>query len=136
LQPPAAAVLLCGRNTGFVSSAMLKPPPAVVVSHPIGPRVGLCTVVPISFEAPRIRMPYHVELASLVPPPPWDGKANWAKADMIFAASFSRLDLFRSDRGDAGKRKYIQIVLPAADLRAIQKAILAGLGMMSLTKHL
>jgi len=81
-------------------------------------------------------MPYHVELSTLVLPPPWDGKPNWVKADMIFAASFSRLDLFRSDRGDAGKRKYIQIVLPAADLRAIQKAILAGLGMMSLTKHL
>ena len=79
---------------------------------------------------------YHVELTGLDLPAPWDTGPNWVKADMVYAVSLSRIDLFRRRSEDDGKRIYDEKTLPSEDLLKVRKAFLFGLGMMNLTKHL
>jgi mRNA interferase MazF len=134
--PRLGAVVLCDFNKGFVPPEMVKRRPAIVISPKISPRAGLCTVVPISTEVPRVILAYHVELTGLDLPAPWDTGPNWVKADMVYAVSLSRIDLFRRRSEDDGKRIYDEKTLPPEDLLKVRKAVLCGLGMMNLTKHL
>jgi mRNA interferase MazF len=83
-----------------------------------------------------MKMPYHVELKDLILPPPYDEGPNWAKADMVFAASFSRLDLLRQGKDPAGHRVYLIECLTNEQLNAVRRAILCSLGLSALTKHL
>jgi uncharacterized protein YifN (PemK superfamily) len=134
--PPLGAVVLCDFSKGFVPPEMVKRRPAIVISPKISARAGLCTVVPISTEVPRVILAYHVELAGLDLPAPWDKGPNWVKADMVYAVSFSRIDLFRRRSPDGSRRIYDEKTLPPEDLLNVRKAVLCGLGMMNLTKHL
>lgn len=134
--PKAGAVLVCDFSRGFVSPEMVKRRPVIVVSPPISVRQGLCTVVPISTEVPRLRMPYHVELSALTLPAPFDAGPNWAKCDMLYAVAFERLDLFRTRSAEDSKRRYVEVHLAAADLLRIRKGVLCSLGLAGLTKHL
>jgi mRNA interferase MazF len=115
---------------------MIKRRPSIVISPQIQGRPNLCTVVPISTEIPRFKMPYHVELENLVLPPPYNEGPNWVKADMIFASSFSRLELIRTGKDESGKRIYITECLCPDDLNLVRKAMLCSLGLSSLTKHM
>jgi uncharacterized protein YifN (PemK superfamily) len=115
---------------------MVKRRPAIVISPQIQGRVGLCTVVPLSTEAPKIRLPFHIELPKLILPPPFEKGPNWVKADMVFAAAFSRLELFRDGRDQQGRREYMSVCISDVDLIQVRAAILCGLGLSSLTKHL
>lgn len=134
--PKIGTVVLFGFQKGFVAPEMVKRRPAIVISPHLPARKGLCTVVPISTEVPRIVMPYHVELPNLSLPAPWDEGPNWAKADMVYSVSFSRVDLFRSSRDETGKRIYGTDTLPPEDFLRLRKAVLCGLGLVSLTKYL
>jgi mRNA interferase MazF len=134
--PKPGTVVICDFNTGFVAPEMVKRRPCIVVSPQITHRQGLCTVVPISTGRPRIQMPYHVELPGLKLPPPWDEGPNWVKADMIYALAWSRIDLIRKGRNEQGKRIYDRDTLSPEDFMRVRKAILCGLGMANLTKHL
>lgn len=134
--PKAGAIVVCDFNKGFVAPEMVKRRPVVVVSPPISVRHRLCTVIPISTEVPNVIMPYHVELPALTLPPPFHGGPNWAKCDMIYAVSFDRLELFRSRDAFAPKRQYQEVCLSDNDLLRVRKALLCGLGLAVLTKHL
>jgi len=125
--PKAGTILVCDFRDGFRPPEMVKRRPAVVISPPISARPGLCTVVPISTEPPGRVMAYHVELRELALPPPFEAGPNWVKADMIYALSFERLDLFRAGRRPDGKRSYNHVQLSAADFLAVQRAVLASL---------
>jgi mRNA interferase MazF len=133
--PGLRAVLLCDFSRGFLPPEMVKRRPAIVIVPQMGSRAKLCTVVPISTDPPHKPNNYNVELPGLKLPEPYDKGPNWVKADLIFSASFARLDLFRSDRGEGGKRIYEAVFISPDDFRLVQRAILCGLGMTSLTKH-
>jgi len=134
--PKPGTVVICDFGQGFRVPEMIKRRPAIVVSPQIQGRPNLCTVVPISTEVPKFKMPYHLELPNLALPPPFHVGPNWVKADMIFASSFARLDLLRAGKDDRGARIYITECLPPEDFLAVQKAMLCSLGLASLTKHL
>lgn len=134
--PKIGTLLLCNFETGFLPPEMVKRRPAIVVSPPISVRVGLCTVIPISTEEPKLKMPYHLMLNGIHLPNPWDKGPNWVKADMIYAASFARLDLFRAGRDQSGKRIYSTSTLSPEQLHDVRCAMLSALGLASLTKHL
>lgn len=64
--------MICDFRQGFRVPEMVKKRPAVVVSPQIQGRPNLCTVVPISTDAPKIKAPYHLELPNLQLPHPYE----------------------------------------------------------------
>lgn len=134
--PRQGTVVVCDFGDGFRPPEMVKRRPAIVISPQIADRPGLCTVVPISTRVPHVVMPFHVELADLTLPHPYAEGPNWVKADMVFAASLERLDLFRAGRGRDGKRLYLTEALTREQFAQVRRAVLCGLGMSFLTKHL
>jgi mRNA interferase MazF len=50
---------------------------------------------------------------------------------MISAVSFERLSLIRLGKDQYGKRKYLTQIIDKIDLEAIQKGILASLGLFN-----
>ncbi len=133
--PSLGTIVICDFGIGFRVPEMVKKRPAVVLSPQMHGRTGLCTIVPISTEAPKRPAAYHVHLENLVLPHPYEDGPNWVKADMVFSASFARLDLFRSPR-DEGKRCYKNVCLDAIDLKRVRCAVLAGIGLGHLTRHM
>lgn len=113
---------------------MVKRRPVIVVSHRLPHRDHLCTVVPLSTTPPRApNLLYVHELRLGQPlPKPFKALVMRVKADMMATVSFARLDMFRTGRDQAGKRKYLQPKVPAADMAAIERCICAALG-ISLT---
>lgn len=134
--PRPGTIVICDFTYSFRVPEMVKRRPAIVVSPQIQGRPNLCTVVPISTDVPKIKMPYHLELPNLVLPHPFEKGPNWVKADMVFASAFSRLELLRAGKDENGKRMYMTECLPAEDFVAVRKAILCSLGLSGLTKHL
>jgi mRNA interferase MazF len=116
---------------------MVKRRPAIVISPQIARRAGLCTIVPMSTTPPEVVMPYHCKIEiNPVLPFPWDAKEHWVKADMVFAASLTRLDLIQIPRQRGEERKYRIDTLPDNDLKRIRECILRSLGLAHLTKHI
>tara|TARA_R110000796_G_scaffold8843_33_gene29385 strand:+ start:7113 stop:7382 length:270 start_codon:yes stop_codon:yes gene_type:complete len=64
------------------------------------------TVVPLSGSESSEKYHCKIELDSALPEP-YAETCWWVKADMVASVSFSRLDLFRTDRDQSGKRKYL-----------------------------
>lgn len=121
--PSTGMVLICDFATGFQAPEMVKVRPVVIVS-PRRRMGGVCTVVPLSSNAPDIVMPWHHQLSAGAYPPARG--PMWAKCDMIATVACHRLD--RVKVKTAGKRTYHTFQLPEADMAAICKAVLAGLG--------
>jgi mRNA interferase MazF len=65
----------------------------------------LCTVVPISGDPGQHETDYVVRLEFKPPlPDPFSYETAWAKCDMLATVCFERLDLFRTERDQYGKR--------------------------------
>jgi mRNA interferase MazF len=123
-------------DAAFKEPEMVKPRLCVVLSKPIQARPDLLTVVPLSMTVPDKVMPYHLEFE--IPfelPPRWGKARRWLKGDMIYSVGFQRVDLLRLGK-DGGKRIYQTATLPDDLFRSIQKAVLHGLSLSGLTKHL
>ena len=134
-QPKAGTILVCDYS-GFKAPEMVKRRPVVVLSPQMQGRPSLCTIVPISTEKPKIQTRYHVLLPDLVLPHPFEDGPNWVKGDMLFTASFERLDLFKTGKDMTGRRAYFPVCLTDADFTKIKTAVLCSLGLSLLTKHL
>ena len=135
--PKPGTILVCNYDTGFRPPEMVKRRPAVVISPPISARGELCTVVPLSTTPPDTIRPYHRSIVIDPPlPAPWSSRIVWAKCDMVFAASFQRLDLIRLPKVYGQQRQYRLDILPSDDLSAIRAGVLSSLGLLHLTKHL
>jgi mRNA interferase MazF len=134
--PPQGCIVRVDFDQAFKEPEMVKPRLCVVMSKPIQARKNLCTVIALSTTSPMQVMPYHVELT--IPfqlPAYWTQKICWAKCDMVYAAGFHRIDLLRlGKQGD--KRIYQTKSLPTTSFQEIQRAMLHGLGLSNLTKHL
>lgn len=59
----------------------------------------------------------------------------WAKADMICAVSFDRLQLPFLGKDDNGNRLYVQRHIEAEVLNQLLGCVLTGLGLARLTQH-
>jgi len=128
-------ILLCDYDRGgFQPPEMIKRRPAIIISPRLPFRDGLCTVVPISSDEGAHETDYAVRLEFRPPlPPPFSYEVAWAKCDMLATVGFARLDLFRTQRDQDGKRKYLHPKLSALDLDRVKKGILCALGMGNLT---
>lgn len=133
--PKPGTILVCDFTTGFKVPEMVKKRPVIVLSPQISQRAGLCTIVAISTDPPRIKLPYHCELLVDLPPP-WDEGPNWVKGDMIYSVGFHRLDLIRIGRDQEHKRIYNLFVLDSGNLREVRRCVLCGLGLAGLTRNL
>lgn len=102
-------ILLCDYSLGgFRAPEMVKRRPAVVIAGALPRRNNLHTVVPLSGTEADPRNLYHCKVELLEPlPAPFDETVWWVKADMIATVSLERLDLFRTERDQYGKRKYL-----------------------------
>ena len=61
--------------------------------------------------------------------PGYPALSCWAKADIVATVSFQRLDMFRTDRDQFGKRKYLSPRLSVDDFAKIKDCIRAALGL-------
>ena len=102
-------ILLCDYSLGgFRAPEMVKRRPAVVIAGTLPRRNNLHTIVPLSGTESDPRNLYHCKIELPEPlPAPFDETIWWVKADMIATVSFERLDLFRTERDQYGKRKYL-----------------------------
>lgn len=115
---------------------MVKTRLSVVISKEMKQRPKLCTIVPLSTSVPFQQMPFHCSInPSFEIPKPWGNMLRWVKADMLFSASFERLDLLKLGKGPDGRRIYQTATLSPDDLRRVQRSVLHGLSMDHLTKH-
>lgn len=132
---PPGTVLLCDYDRGgFQVPEMVKRRPAIVISPRLPHREGLCTVVPLSGDSGERPEDYIVRIDFVPPlPNPFTYAVAWAKCDMLATVGFKRLDLFRTERDQYGKRKYLHPKLSADDLQRVRNGVLFALGMGNLT---
>ena len=131
--PLVRTLVVCDYSTGFKVPEMVKRRLAVVVGPRLPQRGDLATVVPLSTSpsATGIRYQCKIEL-NVDPPPPYDGRIKWVKADMMAAVSIQRLFLPRHP----GSRTYMQHRVSDEQLSSILECILHSLDMGHLTEHL
>lgn len=134
--PDQGSILICDFK-GFVAPEMVKRRPVIVISPRFRSRANLCTVIPLSTTEPRPAAGYHFELNLEQPlPSPYGATQMWAKADMICAVSFARLDLPFHGKDDKGNRIYDQRKLSGDQLQELLCCTLTGMGLHNLTQHL
>lgn len=135
--PNPGLIVMCDYGEEPVEPEMVKTRPVVVVSPKLKNRTGLAAVVPLSTTEPHRVEDYHCTVHLDPPlPPPFDSPDMWVKADMIATVGFQRLDRIRTGRDQYGKRKFITRSVSADELKAINRAVLCGLGFGRLTPHL
>lgn len=125
---------MCDFNTGFILPEIDKKRPVVIISPWSRRHTQLFTVVPLSGTPPQIVRDYHVRL-QVNPMPEWNNDL-WAKCDLVATVCMQRLDRIYSGRDQHNRRVYQSREVCAADLKAIQFAVLHGLGFSALTQHL
>lgn len=128
IHPDAGAVLKCDFS-GFVEPEMHKGRWVVVVSPKDLPRPRLLTIVPLSTTAPDPVEKHHVKLKTVLPHNEGTDIEVWAKCDMVFSASFKRVNLWWRDKSVLGKRVYTPISISDEELAEIRKGILYSVGL-------
>jgi uncharacterized protein YifN (PemK superfamily) len=133
--PAQGTIVVCDFFPGFVAPEMVKRRCAVIVSPRFRNRDNLCTIVPLSTKAPSPIEAYHMQLKFDPPlPSPFDSPTKWVKGDMMYTVSLHRLSLPFIGKDDQGKRVYDQRIISREELSAVQHCLLAGLGILPLTK--
>lgn len=125
-------ILLCDYNAGgFRPPEMVKRRPAVVLVGALPGRNNLHTVVPLSGTASDARNKYHCQIVLDAPlPEPFAEQNWWVKADMVATVGLERLDLFRGDRDQYGKRKYrTDLKLSDENFAMVQETVRIALGL-------
>ena len=135
--PSVGEIVLCDYK-GFVEPEMIKTRPVIVVSPRLRRRGNLIGVVPLSTTVPTPAEAYHclIELDNPLPPP-FHNPGMWAKCDMYSVVSMQRLDRFKeAKQRHGGVRQWRVGKANAAQIIALKKAVLCGIGFDSLTIHL
>jgi len=131
--PKKGTILCCDFSKGFQPPETVKVRPVIVITPQLPGRPGLCTVVPISSVEPKPMQAYHHKMNPSSLTPKQQGTDCWAKYDMIYTVALERLDRVR-ERDSSGKRIYVTSKATAADIEAIEAAILNGLGLRKFLK--
>ena len=108
---------------GFKAPEMTKVRPVVVISPRRRRSSGLCTVVPLSTQAPNPVELFHYVMDPRSVPVELGSKQSWAKCDMVYTVSRQRLSQVKG--GPTGRLK--QQVLQK-DLNAVRRGVLEALG--------
>lgn len=130
-EPRAGEILMCGFPECFDAPEMTKTRPVIVVSPRLPRRRGLVAVVPISRTAPYSDCEHNCVIPMRLLPKfmQVSGGDRWAKCDMVYTFSTRRLSPVEHGRRDRrGQRQYEYPRLDPATLRAVRKAIAAGVG--------
>ena len=123
-RPKRGHVLMCD-FTFLEVPEMVKQRPVVIVSPRLDRDPRLVTVVPVSTR--ESVLPYHPRLAAESLPPPFCRKPAWAKCDMIYTVSTTRLDRVRAKQPGGRFRWYGRHFVTEFDMCLIYKGILAAL---------
>ncbi|MDU8942816.1 type II toxin-antitoxin system PemK/MazF family toxin [Ovoidimarina sediminis] len=137
--PSRGSIVTVRFEPGFVPPEMVKRRLAVVLSPAIRNRPGLCTVVPLSTTDPEEGkvMPYHYKFrAGFEMPKEWGDIERWVKGDMVCTVGWHRVDLLRLGKRLDGSRIYQKSTISDADFAQVQRCVLHGLGLSTLTKHI
>jgi uncharacterized protein YifN (PemK superfamily) len=134
--PAPGTILLCDYE-GHIPPEMDKRRPVVVVSPPSQGRHKLATIVALSTTAPNPVMPFHCQITvNPTLPPPFNSPVTWVKGDMLFTASYDRLDRFKMGKNPNGTRIYKAFTAPQGSMPDIHKAVINGLGLGRLSPHI
>lgn len=135
--PSPGEIVMCRYDDVVIEPEMRKARPAVVVGPRLRRRGRLVTVVPLSTTAPEPPESYHcrIELSDALPAP-FDSPIMWAKCDMVAAVSLARLDRFRGvQQRRGGPRRWTTGKLTPDQFLAVQRSVLCGLGLFTLTNQ-
>jgi len=132
--PSLGEVLKCDFS-GFQPPEMHKGRHVVVISPKTVARGQLVTIVPLSTTEPDPIEKWHFRLTTELPQNVGTGTILWAKCDMVFAASFNRLNAFVRDRAITDRRVFKPVILSDDEIVAIRKGVLYSLGLGALTLH-
>ncbi len=122
-------VLLCDYSKGgFKPPEMVKRRPVIAVSPRLRHRRGLLTVVPLSTTPPDHIAPHHCQIELPYSLPHFPETKCWVKADMLATVGFERLDLFRTERDQTGKRKYLTPRISEEEFEKIRACLKVALG--------
>lgn len=133
-QPRQGALVMVDFDQGFRPPEMVKLRMAVVLSPRIDARPGLATVVALSSLAPARPMPYHLHLSIPLQLPEGWSREMWIKGDMVNTVGLHRTEAIRLP--GRGRASYQLSPLPRALFRKVQGAVLHGLGLGHLSRHL
>jgi len=88
----------------------------------------MCSIVPLSTQEPRIKLPCHILLELDPPlPPPYDEPRMWVKGDLVLTVAFHRLRFLSRKKG--GKRIYDVRRLPPAMFDRVREGVRFALGL-------
>lgn len=127
--PRMGQILVCDFS-GFKEPEMVKPRPVIIVSPRLPYRSEIVAIVPISTSAPRHDLPFVVRLSKNYHPQEPDDHPCWAKCDMPVNIALRRLNGFK-----VGRRRWENPRASDADLAAVRRGVLHGLGMGHLLEH-
>lgn len=121
--PRAGQILICDFS-GFQPPEMVKKRPVILISPRLPYRDSIATVVPISTTAPIKDLAFVVRLSKNYHPGAEDDLPCWAKCDMLMNIGVHLLEGFK-----VARRKWEYPQATGADLSAVRRGVLAGLGM-------
>lgn len=124
-------ILLCNYNMGgFRAPEMVKRRPVVALTSRLPNRSNLQTVVPLSGTESVANYHCRIELDEPLPAP-FNQNVWWVKADMLASVSLARLELFRTDRDQDGKRRYLNnLKVDEQNFEQIKEAVRRALGLV------
>ena len=129
--PRAGDIVLCRFPDCLEPPEMIKARPVVIVSPRLAERPGLCCVVPLSTTPPSPQRDYHLQIPIALMPRSLQAKATrvWAKCDMLYTLSLTRLDRLKAGVERAtGRRRYEIGRVPPATLAEIRRRAIIAVG--------
>lgn len=121
---PRAGQVLVGDFSDLTEPEICKVRPVIVISPRLPFRSGLVAVVPISLTPPRHDVAYVCRLSRNYHPDSPDDLPCYAMCDLVMNIALRRLNGFK-----IGRRKWATPLLTGDDLKAVRRAVAAGLGL-------
>jgi mRNA interferase MazF len=122
---------MCEFPLCFEPPEMVKERPVIVISPRIKGRETMAALIPLSTTAPDEALAFHCKIPARYLPAPLQSKVEfcWAKCDMLYTLSFSRLHLVRGKRDPRTKqRTYHTGGLDLAHIQLVRRCMSAALG--------
>ncbi|MGH8073626.1 MAG: type II toxin-antitoxin system PemK/MazF family toxin [Lysobacter sp.] len=129
--PKVGDILMCEFPECFAAPEMVKTRAVVVISPKLAGRDRLVAVLPISNTPPEPLCAHHCLIPARMLPKYMQatGGERWAKCDMLYTFSLTRLSLIKDGRDRAtGKRKYDTPRFDLETLQAVRRAAACSLG--------
>ncbi len=127
-QPNFGQILICEFPTQLTPPEMTKKRPVVCISPKYRNRFGVATIVPLSTTEPMVKSQFDVEVQLSQPiAPNYPALKCWAKCDMLYTFSYSRLSAPTVGKCH-GRRQYNFMLLSPGTMCSILTGVLASFG--------